>query len=77
MNLLKNSSFWVGVAYFLILLSLALWVRDIPNQLNEFSITLQQLVKTTRMGGLGSFATVAIDIAENGRVSSASVARQS
>ena len=70
MKLFKNESFWVGVIYFLILLCIALWVRDIPNELDAFSLTLQQLIITTQMGDPGYFATAAIDIAENGWISS-------
>lgn len=71
MKLLKNVSFWIGVIYFLILLIIALWVRDIPNQPDAFNITLQQLIQTSRMGDPASFATAAIDIAENGWISGA------
>jgi len=72
MRLHKHESLWIGVVYFLILLGIALWVRDIPNQPDAFNITLQQLIKTsTTMGDPASFATAAIDIAENGWVSRA------
>ena len=64
----KHESCWVGVAYFLILLSIALWVRDIPNQPDSFT-TLQQ-ISTGAAGNNdpGYFATAAIDIAETGRI---------
>lgn len=67
----KRESFCVGVVYFLILLCIALWVRDIPNQPDAFNLTIQQLIKTSSMGDPASFATAAIDIAENGWISSA------
>lgn len=70
MKFFKNNTFWVGIAYFLILLSIAFWVRDIPNQLNSFD-TIQQIIKLSHYGDPISFATAAIDIAENGWVSSA------
>ena len=70
MRLLKNVSFRAGVIYFLILLSIAFLVRDIPNQPDAFTVTLQQLTKPGSMGDPSSFATVAIDIAENGWISS-------
>lgn len=71
LRLIKYKSLWAGVIYFLILLGIALWVRDIPNQPDAFNATLQQLIKTSAgMGDPGSFATAAIDIAENGWISS-------
>ncbi len=70
MKLYKRESLWAGVIYFLILLSIALWVRDIPNQLDAFNLTLRELIKTSTMGDPASFATAAIDIAENGWISS-------
>jgi len=66
----KYESLWVGVIYFLILLGIALWVRDIQNQPDTFTTTLQQVIKTSSMGDPASFATAAIDIAENGWISS-------
>ena len=45
-------------------------MRDAPYQPDAFSITLLQLIKaSTEMGDPGSFATAAIDIAENGWIS--------
>jgi hypothetical protein len=71
MKPLKLDSGWVaGSLYFLILLAIALWVRDIPYQ-QEASNTIQQLIKSSTMGDPGSFATAAIDIAGNGWISSA------
>jgi hypothetical protein len=70
MKQFKYQPLWVGVIYFLILLSIALWVRDIPNQQDAFN-TIQQLIGTSTMGDPASFATAAIDIAENGWISSA------
>jgi hypothetical protein len=67
----KYESLWVGVIYFLILLGIALWVRDIPNQLDSFNITLQQLIKTSPWSDPKYFAMAAIDIAEHGWISSA------
>ena len=72
MRTLKHESLWVGVIYFLILLSIALWVRDIRNQPDAFNTTLRQ-ISTGSLGIVSSdpvsFATGAIDIAENGRIS--------
>jgi len=70
MRSLKHESLWIGVIYFLILLAIALWVRDIPNQPDPF-ITIQQLIEKSSMGDPASFAKAAIDIAENGWISSA------
>jgi hypothetical protein len=72
MKLLKHESLWVGVLYFLILLGIALWVRDIPDQPNAFSTTTHEIVKSgvMEMGDTSSFATAAVDIAENGWISS-------
>lgn len=73
-KLLKNNTLWVGVVYFLILLGIALWVRDIPYQRDAFNLTLQQVIDTSReMGDPASFATAAIDIAKHGWLSSANV----
>lgn len=66
----KYESLCIGVIYFLILLGIALWVRDIPNQPDSFTMTFQQLIKTSLMGDPASFAKAAIDIAENGWISS-------
>ena len=72
MKRLRHERWWVGVTYFLILLSIALWVRDIRNQPDAFIITLQQIsTGVTHMGDPTSFATAAIDIAETGGISSA------
>lgn len=73
MKLRKYESLWVGVIYFLILLGIALWVRDIPNQPDAFNTTIQQLIKPGVLGMSDptSFATAAADIAENGWISSA------
>lgn len=71
MKSLKHVSLWVGVVYFLILLGIALWVRDIPNQLDAFNLTLQQLTKSSTLGDPKYYATAAIDIAEHGWISTA------
>ena len=71
MKSLKYESLRVGAIYFLILLGIALWVRDIPNQPDAFNITLQQLIKTSAWSDPTYFATAALDIAENGWISSA------
>lgn len=71
MRSLKQGSLWVGGVYFLILLGIAFWIRDIPNQPDAFSITLQQLIKTSWWSDPVYAATAAIDIAENGWISSA------
>jgi hypothetical protein len=70
MRPLKHELLWAGVVYFLVLLGIALWVRDIPNQPDAF-ITIQQLIKTRGWSDSVYFATAAIDIAENGWISSA------
>lgn len=69
MRFFKHHTFWVGFVYFLILLSIAFWVRDIPNQQDAFN-TIQQLINASKMGDPASFATAAIDIAANGWISS-------
>lgn len=69
MRFFKHNTFWVGVVYFFILLSIAFWVRDIPNQQDAFN-TIQQLINASKMGDPASFATAAIDIAANGWISS-------
>jgi hypothetical protein len=70
MRFFKHNTFWVGIVYFLILLSIAFWVRDIPNQQDSFN-TIQQLINAGGMSDSASFATAAIDVAENGWISSA------
>lgn len=69
MKLLKHELLWAGAFYFLFLLSIALWVRDIPNQPDAF-ITIHELIRSSSMGDPASFATAAIDIAQNGWISS-------
>ena len=69
MRFFKPNTFWAGTLYFLILLSIAFWARDIPYQLDSFS-TIQQLINASKMGDPASFATAAIDIAANGWISS-------
>ncbi len=69
MRSLKHESLWIGIIYFLSLLGIALWVRDIPNQPDPFT-TIQQLIEVSTMGDPASFATAAIDIAQNGWISS-------
>lgn len=61
----------VGGIYFLILLGIAFWIRDLPNQPNAFKTTIRQLIEQSTMGDPASFATAAIDIAKNGWISSA------
>jgi len=39
MTLLKSEPFGVSFAYFLVLLSIALWVQDFPNQPYPFNLT--------------------------------------
>lgn len=71
MNTSKKRLLLVGGIYFLILLGIAFWVRDLPNQPNVFKTTIRQLIDLSTMGDPASFATVAIDIAKNGWISSA------
>lgn len=71
MTLFRRKTLWAGLSYFLILLGIALWVRDIPGQPDAFNITLMQLIKTSTMGDPASFATAALDIANSGWISSA------
>lgn len=70
MKPIKHESLWVGIIYFLILLGIALWVRDITNQLDTFN-TIQQLIKTSQLGDPIYSATAAMDIAEKGWISTA------
>jgi hypothetical protein len=69
MQSLKHPLLWLGVIYFLILLSVALWVRDIAIQPDVFDFTRKNL-EISQMNDPASFATAAIDIANNGWVSS-------
>lgn len=62
--------FLVCFLYFMVLLGIALFVRDIPNQPDSFSTSLQQIIKTSEMRDPASFATAALDVAENGWVKS-------
>ncbi|ABW67097.1 glycosyltransferase family protein [Desulfosudis oleivorans] len=73
MRLFKHPFFLLGMVYFLILMSIALWVRDIPNQPDAWHITLQQIANgetpgNTSSGDRASFAAAAIDVAEHGRI---------
>lgn len=56
--------------YFIILLSLALWVRDIPNQHDALRSTANDIIKTSPLGDPTYFATAAIDVAKNGWITS-------
>lgn len=67
----RSKALWAGACYFLVLLALALWVRGIPGQPDALSITLMGIIKTSSMGDPASFATAALDIAQNGWISSA------
>lgn len=72
MTPLKHATIWVSLLYCLILLCIALWVRDIPDQPDALNTTLQQIAAgITRMGDPASFAIAAIDFAETGRISGA------
>ena len=66
----KYEPILIGVSYFLILLCIAFWVRDIPNQPDVFVTTIQQLIDTSKLGDPKYFATAAIEIASKGWVSS-------
>lgn len=73
MRLLKHQFFLLGMVYFLILMSMALWVRDIPNQPDAWNTTLQQIANgetpgNSSRGDRASFAAAAIDVAEHGRI---------
>ena len=69
-QLYKKELAKVGFAYFLILLGMALLIRDIPNELDPF-ITIHQLIKISPFGDPKYFATAAIEISEKGWVTSA------
>jgi len=73
LKLNKNSLFVIGIVYFIILLVIALWVRDISNQPDVFTLTLQQLISVSPMGDPTYFAKAALDVAENGFISSENV----
>ncbi len=60
-----------GVIYFLILLGVALWVRDIPNQPDAIGFTLRHLIEMPSGGDYSHFAEAAADIAKNRWISSA------
>jgi hypothetical protein len=71
MKLPKNETLWLGAAYFVILLSIALCVRDIPDQPDVFNTTLQD-ISSGLIGNMSDpsyFATAAIHIAEAGKIS--------
>lgn len=68
---MKRQGLLIGVIYFLILLGIALWARDIPDQPDAFSLTLQKQIKWMPLGDPTSFLKGAIDIAENRWISSA------
>lgn len=70
MKRIKHELLWVGAIYFLILLGIALWVRDIPNQPDVLNTTIQDIINTSTMGDPASFATAAIDIEKNGWIRS-------
>jgi hypothetical protein len=59
-----------GLFYLLILLAIALWVRDVPNQPDAFATTLPLLIQTSEFyRDPVSFATAALDIAAHGWIS--------
>lgn len=67
----KRDQFVVGIFYFAVLLGIALWVRDIPNQPDNF-LSPQEFVALTGVLNDPIYSmTAAIDIASNGWISSA------
>ena len=71
LNIKKPKDWLISSFYFLILLGIAVWVRDYPNQPDAFGVTLQQLMQgAAGLGDPGSFATAALDVAANGWISS-------
>ena len=59
--------------YFLILISIALFVRDIPNQYGSVSVmelTLDKIIKTSEWGDPSSYGLGAIDVATTGWITS-------
>lgn len=60
---------YIAGAYFTFLLVLALWVRDVPYDYNVFTLTAPELVQTSALGDPSSFATAAMDVAQNGWIS--------
>ncbi len=70
MRHVKYEALWVGCVYFLILLTIALWVRDVPGQLDPFS-TIQQVINHVGLDDPTYFGMAAVDIVENGWVSHA------
>ena len=68
MRSLKHESLLVGVIYFLILLSIAVWVRDTPFEPDTLN-TIKQTINTRRAGDSTYFAQAAIEVAEHGWVS--------
>jgi hypothetical protein len=68
----KSKTLLVGVVYFLILLGIAVWVRDIPLQFADMpllDITPKLIIQMSSMGDPGTFANAAIDMAEYGWIS--------
>lgn len=59
--------------YFLILISIALFVRDIPNQYGSNSVmelTLDEVIKTSEWGDPSSYGLGAVDVATTGWITS-------
>ncbi len=63
---MKFQSLWIGGIYFLILLIVALSIRDIPQQPDATNATLYNMYKTLKIQDPSSFATAAIDVYETG-----------
>lgn len=66
----KYNTLWIGLIYSVVLFAMALWVRDIPSQYDVYSATLQDIVKLSALGDPKYFAAAAIDITNNGWISS-------
>ncbi len=69
MKRFNRKSFLLCTFYFLTLCVFALWKIDSPNQFDPFNTTLQQLIDIYGGADPASFATGAIDIANNGWLS--------
>ena len=70
MKLSDRRSLQIGVLYFLILLCIAMWVRDVANQPDAMA-TLQKLTEVSEMSDPTYFSKAAVDVAENGWISPA------
>ena len=64
------SNKWVVFSgYFIIIMGMSIFARDISGQYNVFTTTLSDIIMQSKMGDPKYFATAALDIAQNGWIS--------